>query len=455
MSTPSLATTNMLPTKTVTLITLGCSKNLVDSERLLYQFAAKGYRVLHDAEPPKGSIVIVNTCGFIGDAKEESINAILDFARLRRKGHISRLFVMGCLSQRYLTELQGELPEVDAFYGKFNYEDILTLLGEEKAPTACLDRHLTTPSHYAFLKISEGCSRGCSYCAIPIITGKHVSRPLPALVEEAKLLAGKGVKELQLIAQDLSFYGRDLYRRNKLAELVERLSDIEGIEWIRLHYTYPADFPMDLLRVMRERPTVCNYLDMALQHISDPMLKRMHRRITKAETLELLAAIRAEVPGIHLRTTLMVGHPGETDADFQALLDFTAQQRFERMGAFQYSEEEGTFAARRYTDDVPVAIKKHRLDSLMLLQQEISASINQTKIGSTFKTIIDRVEGDQFIGRTEFDSPDVDPEVYITGAKGLKPGDFCQVRMTDAGPYDLYGTPQTNHSNTSANESTD
>jgi ribosomal protein S12 methylthiotransferase len=425
--------------KTVTLVTLGCSKNLVDSEKLLFQFAAKGYRVLHDTDPPKGSIVIVNTCGFIGDAKEESINTILGFARLRRKGLISRLFVMGCLSQRYLTELQDELPEVDAFYGKFNFEDILMVLGEEKAPTACLDRLLTTPSHYAFLKISEGCSRGCSYCAIPIITGRHVSRPMNELVEEAKLLVGKGVKEIQLIAQDLSYYGRDLYRRPKLSELVERLADIEGIEWIRLHYTYPADFPMDVLRVMRERPNVCKYLDMALQHISDPMLKRMRRRITKAETLDLLATIRAEVPGIHLRTTLMVGHPGETEADFQELLDFTTQQRFERMGAFMYSEEEGTFAARRYTDNVPVAVKQARLDALMLLQQDISTSINQTKIGSTFKTVIDRVEGDQLIGRTEFDSPDVDPELYISGAKGRKPGDFCHVRITDVGPYDLYG----------------
>ncbi|NLE32713.1 MAG: 30S ribosomal protein S12 methylthiotransferase RimO [Bacteroidales bacterium] len=425
--------------KTVTLVTLGCSKNLVDSEKLLFQFAAKGYRVLHDTDPPKGSIVIVNTCGFIGDAKEESINTILGFARLRRKGLISRLFVMCCLSQRYLTELQDELPEVDAFYGKFNFEDILMVLGEEKAPTACLDRLLTTPSHYAFLKISEGCSRGCSYCAIPIITGRHVSRPMNELVEEAKLLVGKGVKEIQLIAQDLSYYGRDLYRRPKLSELVERLADIEGIEWIRLHYTYPADFPMDVLRVMRERPNVCKYLDMALQHISDPMLKRMRRRITKAETLDLLATIRAEVPGIHLRTTLMVGHPGETEADFQELLDFTTQQRFERMGAFMYSEEEGTFAARRYTDNVPVAVKQARLDALMLLQQDISTSINQTKIGSTLKTVIDRVEGDQLIGRTEFDSPDVDPELYISGAKGRKPGDFCHVRITDVGPYDLYG----------------
>lgn len=429
----------MQAAKTVTLITLGCSKNLVDSEKLLYQFAAKGYRVLHDTEPPKGSIVIVNTCGFIGDAKEESINTILDFARLRRKGRISHLFVMGCLSQRYLTELQGELPEVDAFYGKFDYEDVLTRLGEEKAPVACLDRHLTTPSHYAFLKISEGCSRGCSYCAIPLITGKHVSRPMPELIDEAKLLAAKGVKELQLIAQDLSYYGRDCYRRAKLPELVERLADIEGIEWIRLHYTYPAGFPMDLLRVMRERPNVCNYLDMALQHISDPMLKRMRRRITKAETLDLLAAIRAEVPGIHLRTTLMVGHPGETEADFQELLDFTAQQRFERMGAFMYSEEEGTFAARRYTDDISIAVKKERLDALMVLQQGISESINQTKIGSTYKTVIDRIEGDQRIGRTAFDSPDVDPEIYVMDAHHLKPGDFCYVRVTEAGPYDLYG----------------
>lgn len=429
----------MQSAKTVSLITLGCSKNLVDSEKLLYQFASRGFRVVHDADPPKGSIVIVNTCGFIGDAKEESINTILAFARLRRKGRISRLYVMGCLSQRYLTELQGELPEVDRFYGKFNFQDILTDLGEEQAPLACLDRHLTTPSHYAFLKIAEGCNRGCSYCAIPIITGKHVSRPMPELVEEARLLAAQGVKEIQLIAQDLSFYGRDLYRRKKLAELVERLSDVEGIEWIRLHYTYPADFPMDVLPVMRERDNVCKYLDMALQHVSDPMLKRMRRRITKAETLDLLTAIRSEVPGIHLRTTLMVGHPGETEADFEELMAFTSEQRFERMGAFMYSEEEGTFAARKYADDVPVAVKKDRLERLMLLQQGISDSINQSKIGKTFKTVVDRQEGEEFIGRTEFDSPDVDPEVYIQGGKGLKPGAFFDVRITDAGPYDLFG----------------
>ncbi|MDP4277894.1 MAG: 30S ribosomal protein S12 methylthiotransferase RimO [Bacteroidota bacterium] len=425
--------------KAVTLITLGCSKNLVDSEKLLRQFEALGYSVLHDAEPPKGSIVIVNTCGFIGDAKEESVNAILDYSRLRRKGFISKLFVMGCLSERYLKELTEEIPEVDHFYGKFNFNDVLTDLGETWQSDFSLDRHLTTPSHYAYLKISEGCSQTCSYCAIPIITGRHRSRPMEEILDEARILTAKGVHEFQLIAQDLSYYGIDNYKTKTLPELVERLSLVPGADWLRLHYTYPYDFPMDLLRVMRERPNVCAYLDMALQHISDHMLIKMRRKITKAETINLLRQIREEVPGIHLRTTLMVGHPGETDQDFSELCDFVRETRFERMGAFMYSEEEGTYAARHYKDDVPEEVKKARLDELMLLQQGISESINAAKVGQTFKVIIDREESEFYVGRTEFDSPEVDPEMYVHKTQPLKPGMFCQVKVTAAGPYDLTG----------------
>jgi ribosomal protein S12 methylthiotransferase len=346
---------------------------------------------------------------------------------------------MGCLSQRYLTELQGEMPEVDGFYGKFNYENLLTDLGETAAPVGCIERHLTTPAHYAYLKISEGCSRTCSYCAIPIITGKHRSRPMDEVVQEARMLVSKGVKEIQLIAQDLSYYGKDRYKSLKLPELVSRLSDIPELKWLRLHYTYPYDFPMELLPVMRERENVCNYLDMALQHISDHMLLQMRRKITKAETLDLLARIREEVPGIHLRTTLMVGHPGETEADFHEMLDFVQKNRFERLGAFVYSEEEGTFAARRYTNDVPESVKQARLDELMLVQQGISESINRQKIGQELAVVIDRVEGDLLIGRTEFDSPEVDPEIHLPAVPGVLPGTFGRAVVTDAGPYDLSG----------------
>lgn len=429
----------MAAQKTVTLLTLGCSKNLVDSEKLLYHFSSRGYRILHDQVPPKGSLVVINTCGFIGDAKEESINTILEYAKLRRKGRIGGLYVMGCLSQRYLSELQGEIPEVDGFYGKFNYENLLTDLGEAPVPNGCIERHLTTPPHYAYLKISEGCSRTCSYCAIPIITGKHRSRSMDEIVQEATKLVSKGVKEVQLIAQDLSYYGKDRYHSLKLPELVSRLSDIPGLEWLRLHYTYPYDFPMDLLPVIRERENVCNYLDMALQHISDHMLLQMRRKINKADTLDLLAKIREEVPGIHLRTTLMVGHPGETDADFQELLDFVKEIRFERMGAFIYSEEEGTYAARHYKDDIPESVKQARLDKLMLLQQGISESINRKKIGQELKVVIDRVEENLLIGRTEFDSPEVDPEIHLTAQPGVIPGMFGRALVTEAGPYDLVG----------------
>jgi ribosomal protein S12 methylthiotransferase len=429
----------MRATKTVNIVTMGCSKNLVDSEQLLRQFEAIGYQVQHDAEVPRGGVVIINTCGFIGDAKEESIETILEYSEARKKGHISKLYVMGCLSERYLNELTDEIPEVDHFYGKFNWKEVIAEMGESYRDDLKLERHLTTPSHYAYVKISEGCSRTCSYCAIPIITGKHQSRPMEDILDEVRLLVSQGVSEFQLIAQDLSYYGKDNYKSLKLAELVEKISLIPGVEWLRLHYTYPYDFPYDLLRVMRERPNVCSYLDMALQHISDNMLVQMRRKITKQQTLELLNQIRKEVPGIHLRTTLMVGHPGETEADFQELCDFVKEARFERMGAFTYSEEEGTYAARHYKDEIPSEVKHARLDQLMLLQQTISEEVNASKIGQTLKVIIDREEPEFFIGRTEFDSPEVDPEVFISKEQALEIGRYYQIKITSAGPYDLFG----------------
>ena len=425
--------------KTVTIVTMGCSKNLVDSEQLLHQFEAIGYNVQHNTESHKGDIVIVNTCGFIGDAKEESIETILEYANLRKNGDVSKLLVMGCLSERYLKELTEEIPEVDQFYGKFDWQKVLTDLGESYNDKLRLERHLTTPSHYAYLKISEGCSRTCSYCAIPIITGKHKSRPLAEILEEVRLLVNQGVKEFQLIAQDLSFYGKDLYKSLKLPELVEQISLVPGVEWIRLHYTYPHDFPVDLLRVMRERPNVCAYMDMALQHISDNMLTLMRRHINRKQTIDLLNLIRLEVPGIHLRTTFMVGHPGETEADFNELCEFVKQARFERMGAFIYSEEEGTYAAKHYKDDIPEDIKQSRLDKLMLIQQGISEEINTAKIGQVMRVIVDREEQAYYVGRTEFDSPEVDPEVFISKEKELNIGQFYNIKITSAEPYDLFG----------------
>ena len=424
----------------VTIVTMGCSKNLVDSEYLLRQFEAIGYAVGHDTVVPSGGIVVVNTCGFIGDAKEESIETILEYAAARKKGRISKLYVMGCLSERYLKELGEEIPEVDRFYGKFDWAQILSDLGESYRSDVRLERKLTTPSHYAYVKISEGCSRTCSYCAIPIITGKHISRPIDDIVEEVRMLVSGGVKEIQLIAQDLSYYGMDLNGKLQLPELVDAIADVLGVESIRLHYTYPYQFPMELLKVMRERANVCAYLDMALQHISDPMLKQMRRHVTKADTLQLLEALRKEVPGIHLRTTLMVGHPGETEADFNELVDFVCTQRFERMGAFTYSEEEGTYAARHYKDSIPEEVKKARLEELMLIQQEISAEINREKVGKEFTVIVDREEPDFYIGRTEFDSPEVDPEVFIDKKIPLNVGSFYTVRINSSGPYDLFGS---------------
>ena len=424
---------------TVDIITLGCSKNLVDSEQLMRQFDVLGYNVRHDAENPDGEIVIVNTCGFIGDAKEESINMILQLAERKRELK-NKLFVMGCLSERYLHDLETEIPEVDKFYGKFNYVDILKEIGQEYRADLKLERTLTTPPHYAYIKISEGCNRTCSYCAIPIITGRHRSRPIEDIEKEVKLLVEKGVKEFQLIAQDLTYYGIDRYKKSKLAELVERLSDIQGVGWIRLHYAYPAHFPYDVLRVMRERENVCKYLDIALQHSSDHMLGVMRRNFTSAQTYELIDKIRSEVPGIHLRTTMLVGHPEETEQDFEELKEFVKWARFERLGAFAYSHEEGTYAHKNYTDNIPDETKQQRLGELMDIQQRIAAEINAAKTGSILKVIIDRKEGDYFIGRTEFDSPEVDPEVMIPAdTKGVRVGEFYQATIVDATDFELFG----------------
>lgn len=423
----------------VDIITLGCSKNLVDSEMLMRQFAANGYTVEHDPNKVNGEIVVINTCGFIGDAKEESIDMILKIADAKKKGKINKLFVMGCLSERYLKELALEIPEVDRFYGKFNWKELLSDLGKSYYNDLAEHRIITTPKHYAYLKIAEGCNRMCSYCSIPIITGHYQSHPIEIIEKEVRLLVEQGVKEFQIIAQDLTYYGFDLYKRYALPELIERISDIPGVEWIRLHYGYPAKFPYDLLRVMRERDNVCKYLDIALQHISNNMLKQMRRNITKEETYALLNRIREEVPGIHLRTTLMVGHPGETEQDFEELVEFVKKVHFERMGAFTYSEEEGTYSAQHYTDDIPAEVKQDRLDYLMRIQEQISVQINEEKIGQTVQVIIDREEDDFYVGRTQFDSPEVDPEVLITKDQTLTTGSFYSVLIQQVQAFDLYG----------------
>lgn len=423
----------------VDVITLGCSKNLVDSEKLLKQFEAEGYTVRHDPEQIDADIVVINTCGFIGDAQEESVEMILECCELKKRGVIRELYVMGCLSQKFGKELQAEIPEVDRFYGKFNWTDLLKDLNGKWHPELENSRFVTTPGHYAYLKIAEGCDRRCSYCAIPLMTGGYRSRNQEDIIDEAKYLIGRGVKEIQLIAQDLTYYGMDKGGVSTIADLTKRLSDLEGLEWIRLHYGYPNEFPMDLLQVMRERDNVCKYMDLALQHISNPVLERMHRNITAEETRDLLMKIRREVPGIHLRTTLMVGFPGETEDDYDQLVDFVKEMRFERMGAFAYCEVEGTYSARHYKDDVEEEIKQARLSRLMRVQQNISADMNQEKVGRLFKTIIDRVEGDYYIGRTEFDSPDVDPEMLIKADRDIAIGSFYNVRVTDAVDFDLYG----------------
>ena len=427
--------------KTIDIISLGCSKNLVDSEVLMGLMEANGYMCTHDSDDPRGEIVVVNTCGFIADAKEESINTILEFAQAKTEGRIEKLFVMGCLSERYLAELEAEIPEVDGWYGKFNYRQLLQDL-EGSSFEACEGkRHITTPRHYAYIKISEGCDRHCAYCAIPLITGKHQSRPMAEILDEVRQLVKDGTKEFNVIAQELTYYGVDLDGKQHIAELIEQMADIPGVEWIRLHYAYPTHFPWDLLRVMREKPNVCKYLDIALQHISDNMLSRMHRHVTKEETYELVRRLREEVPGIHIRTTLMVGFPGETDEDFEELKAFVKWAQFERMGAFAYSEEEGTYSAEHYQDDVPEEVKQARLDKLMRIQQNISAELEAEKVGHTLKVIIDRQEGDYYIGRTEFCSPEVDPEVLIPVAeRRLTIGAFYDVQITDSEEFDLYGT---------------
>ncbi len=424
---------------TIDIITLGCSKNLVDSEKLMRQLEANGYKVTHDSPRPQGEIAVINTCGFIGDAKEESINMILEFCEAKEEGRLKKLYVMGCLSERYLKELEVEIPQVDKFYGKFNWNELLADLGKAYQPEIAIERTLTTPNHYAYLKISEGCDRSCAYCAIPIITGKHVSRPMEEIIKEVELLVSEGVKEFQIIAQELTYYGVDLYKSQKLPELIERIAQVPGVEWIRLHYAYPTHFPEDLFRVMRENANVCKYMDIALQHVSDNMLIKMRRHVSKAETYALIDKFRKEVPGIHLRTTLMVGFPGETEEDFTELKEFVQKARFDRMGAFAYSEEEGTYAAEAYEDSIPSEVKQARLDELMSIQQGISAELSAAKVGQEMRVIIDRKEGEYYIGRTQFDSPEVDPEVLIKSeGKRLFTGHFYNVLITDADDFDLY-----------------
>lgn len=423
----------------IDVITLGCSKNLVDSEMLMKQLLASGYTVKHDPQKPEGEIAVINTCGFIGDAKEESINMILEFAEAKKDRKLNKLFVMGCLTERYMEELKVEIPEVDKFYGKFNWKELILDLGKSYNKDLALDRNITTPKHYAYLKISEGCNRTCSYCSIPIITGKHQSRPIEDIEEEVRRLVAEGVKEFQVIAQDLSYYGLDLYKKMELPLLIERIAKIKGVEWIRLHYAYPTKFPLDLLRVMRENDNICKYLDIALQHISDNMLSKMRRNITKQQTYDLLQKIRKEVPGIHLRTTLMVGHPDETEEDFTQLMQFVKDIRFERMGAFPYSHEDGTYAYEHYEDTISEHIKQERMDQLMELQERIALNTNESKIGKILRVIVDKDEEDYYIGRSEYDSPEVDPEVLIDKRRKLQIGEFYNVRITAAQPFDLYG----------------
>ncbi|MBQ5680758.1 MAG: 30S ribosomal protein S12 methylthiotransferase RimO [Bacteroidaceae bacterium] len=429
-----------MKSRTIDIITLGCSKNLVDSEKLIHQLELGGYSVTHDSDNPEGEIAIVNTCGFIGDAKEESIDTILRFVKRKQEGKLRRLIVMGCLSERYLKELQDELPEVDCFYGKFDWEQIVADLGQTFHAEEMTNRRLTTPSHYAYLKISEGCNRHCAYCAIPLITGKQKSRTIEDILTEVETLVTKGVVEFQIVAQELTAYGTDIYGKQMIAELIDRIAQVPGVAWIRLHYAYPANFPLELLEVMARHNNVCKYLDIALQHISDNQLQAMRRNFTSKQTYELIETIRREVPGIHLRTTFMVGYPGETDEDFQQLLDFVKWAKFERMGAFAYSEEEGTYSAKHLKDDVPDDVKQARLSKLMRLQQQISADVQQGKVGRQLPVVIDREEGEYLVGRTEFDSPEVDPEVLIkkVDALGLCPGMFCKVYVESADDFDLY-----------------
>ena len=476
----------------IDIITLGCSKNLVDAERVMRRLEVAGYTCVHDSPEPKGEIAIINTCGFIGDAKEESINMILQMAERKKHRQLRQLYVMGCLSQRYMQELTAEIPEVDGWYGKFDFDELVErlafsierslafsverssgvesnkLTGETSKGCAPYERTITTPPHYTYVKISEGCNRFCSYCAIPLITGRHTSRPMDEILDEVRWLVSKGVKEFNVIAQDLSSYGSDIYREHRLAELIDRMAEIEGVQWIRLHYAYPTDFPYDILPVMARHPNICKYMDIALQHCTDRMLSLMRRHISAAEQDALLDRIRREVPGITLRTTLMVGHPGETEEDFEALKAWVKKQRFDRMGAFAYCEEEGTYAANHYKDDIPQAVKEQRLDELMFIQEQIAAEKSEQKVGTTQRVIIDRREGDYFIGRTQADSPEVDCEVLIPveslefsverssemsveRSLELSVGEFYDVRITGYEGVDLYGELATINSPASLN----
>lgn len=429
----------------VDIITMGCSKNLIDSERLMRRFEAKGYAPFHDAPDAGGGIVIVNTCGFIGDAKEESVNMILSLAEARREGRFKALYVMGCLSERYRKELEAEIPEVDRWYGKFDWSGIVDSLPDLTHKHTIIkpwERKLSTHPWSAYLKISEGCDRFCAYCAIPLITGRHTSRPENEIIDEVKRLADEGVREINVIAQDLSSYGKDLYGELRLPDLINGMADVNGIEWIRLHYAYPADFPMELLDVMNERDNVCKYLDLALQHISNPVLTAMRRHINRDETIRLIDMMRSKVAGLKLRTTMMVGFPGEGEQEFEELMDFVRETRFERLGAFAYCEEEGTYAARNLPDVIPANDKQRRLDMLMELQTSISEQLQCNEIGKVHRVLVDRIEGNRAIGRTQWDSPEVDPEVIIENSAQLVPGQFINVRITDAEPFELHGVKQ-------------
>lgn len=423
--------------KRIDVISLGCSKNLVDSERLLKQLELSGFQAFHNSDNVDGDIVIINTCGFIGDAKEESINTILTYAEAKNEGRIKELYVMGCLSERYRDDLLAEIPEIDRIYGKFDWVNIVSDIIKRNPAIMPYDRVITTPSHYTYLKIAEGCNRFCAFCAIPLITGRYKSRPIEEILEEVRMLVGKGVKEFNVIAQDLSFYGLDIYKRLALPELIDRMAEIDGVKWIRLHYAYPSEFPYEILDVMARHSNVCNYLDIALQHINDDVLKNMRRHITKEETLALIRTIREKVPGIHIRTTLMVGFPGETEDAFNELKEFVREAKFERMGAFAYCEEDDTYAAKNFSDSIPQEVKESRLEEIMTIQEDVALESNQSKIGKTMTVVIDREEPDYFVGRTEFDSPEVDSEVLIDKDDRLTVGNFYDVEITDALPFEL------------------
>lgn len=423
--------------KRIDVISLGCSKNLVDSERLLKQLELSGFQAFHNSDNVDGDIVIINTCGFIGDAKEESINTILTYAEAKNEGRIKELYVMGCLSERYRDDLLSEIPEIDRIYGKFDWVNIVSDIIKRNPATMPYDRVITTPSHYTYLKIAEGCNRFCAFCAIPLITGRYKSRPIEEILEEVRRLVGKGVKEFNVIAQDLSSYGLDIYKRLALPELIDRMAEIDGVKWIRLHYAYPSEFPYEILDVMARHSNVCNYLDIALQHINNDVLKNMRRHITKEETLALIRTIREKVPGIHIRTTLMVGFPGETEDAFNELKEFVREAKFERMGAFAYCEEDDTYAAKNFSDSIPQEVKESRLEEIMTIQEDVALESNQSKIGKTMTVVIDREEPDYFVGRTEFDSPEVDPEVLIDKDDRLTVGNFYDVEITEALPFEL------------------